>query len=302
MTTNTHGDATTGAGSDALEHAPVPRLTAALRRHLALHRAIGERAISLAHILRRPVRNCAGTRIGRVSDIVVRWDAATDHPPVTGIIVAVGRAVVRVAGQDVVLSQAEVRLRSGDSLLSWPVRRTDGVALARDVLDHQLVDTAGVQIVRAADVYLLDGPRGWELAGIDVGVRSFGRRILPWARSCPTPDRIIDWAELHAFVPRFTDTTTEWKSARTAAAGTTGSGLQLGRSAAQLKKLRAGDVASLLGGLGRPQQAELLTVTHPLSAAAALSQLGPDHRQALLAVLDPIERARLAALLDGGVR
>jgi hypothetical protein len=52
------------------------------------------------------------------------------------------------------------------------------VALAREVLDRQVVDTSGVQVVRAADAYLVDGPQGWELAGIDVGLRSFGRRLF----------------------------------------------------------------------------------------------------------------------------
>jgi len=54
-------------------------------------------------------------------------------------------------------------------------------------------------------VYLVNGPRGWELAGVDVKQRSFARRLLPKARVCPSPDRAIDWADLQTFVPRFTD-------------------------------------------------------------------------------------------------
>jgi hypothetical protein len=83
-----------------------------------------------------------------------------------------------------------------------------------------------VQVVRAADAYLLKGPQGWELAGIDVGLLSLAEDSFP--RACPPPDRVIDWAQLQAFVPRFTDTTTAWESAPTTAAGTAGSRLQLG--------------------------------------------------------------------------
>jgi hypothetical protein len=151
-------------------------------------------------------------------------------------------------------------------------------------------------------LYLLNGPQGWELAGIDVGVRSFGRRLFSWPRACPPPDRLIDWAQLQAFVPRFTDTTTAWRSAPTIAAGTTGSGLQLRCAAAQLRELRGPEVAALLSDLSLHKQAELIAVAHPSSAAEAVGQLDTDHRDALLAVLDAADRTRLRAMLEGDAR
>jgi hypothetical protein len=57
-----------------------------------------------------------------------------------------------------------------------------------------MVDVDGVQIVRAADVFLALAGDGWVLGGIDVGVWSFLRRLLPRRRSCPPPSRFIDWA------------------------------------------------------------------------------------------------------------
>jgi Mg/Co/Ni transporter MgtE len=107
---------------------------------------------------------------------------------------------------------------------------------------------------------------------------------------------------LHAFVPRFTDTTTAWQSAPTIAAGTTGSGLQSSCAAAQLKELRGSEVAALVSDLSLHKQAELVAVAHPSSAAEALRQLDTDHREALLAVLDEADRARLRAMLDGDAR
>jgi hypothetical protein len=183
-----------------------------------------------------------------------------------------------------------------------PIPQQGDVALARDVLDHQLVDVAGVQVVRAADVYLLNGPGGWELAGIDVGLQSFARRLLPKTKVCPPPDRVIDWAQLHAFVARFTDTTSAWTSGPTIAAGMAGSGLQLAGSAAHLKELRAEDVTALVADLSRDQQAQLVASAPASPAAEALSQLDADHREALLAALDKPDRERLRALLEGHVR
>ena len=84
-----------------------------------------------------------------------------------------------------------------------------------------------MQVVRAADAYLLNGPQGWELAGIDVSLLSYRPKTICQAQGLPPPDRVIDWAQLQAFVPRFTDTTTDWEST---AAATAWSGLQSGRA------------------------------------------------------------------------
>jgi hypothetical protein len=196
----------------------------------------------------------------------------------------------------VILSQTGARLRSERHIVSRAVHGAGDVALARDVLDRQLVDVAGVQVVRVSEVYLLNRPHGWELAGVDVGVRSLTRRLLPPPRRCPPADRAIHWADLHAFVPRFTDTTSAWESAPAAAAGLAGSGIQLGSSATELKRRRAAEVAAILARLPRTARAQPNLM---LSAAAeALTQLDAEHREALLGQIDGPSRARLRGLLD----
>jgi len=274
-------------------------VSAALHDRIAARRAIADQTISLAHLLGRRVLDAAGTRVGKVSDVVVRWDADIAYPPVVGILVGVGSGFAFVDLQDVTLTQTGARLRSEQQTVSRPVRGEGDVALARDVLDRQLVDVAGVQVVRAADVYLLNGPRGWELAGIDVGLRAFGLRLLPKRRMCPPPDRAIDWADLQAFVPRFTDTPLPGNGPA-AAAGSVGGAVQLGRPASELKKLRARDVAAILAELGRGQQAQVTALATPSAAVEALHQLKPSQRAALLAELSESDRSRLQAMLDGG--
>jgi len=49
-------------------------------------------------------------------------------------------------------------------------RRRDDVALAHDVLDRQVVEADGVQILRPADLYLAAAGDRIELAGIEVGI------------------------------------------------------------------------------------------------------------------------------------
>jgi hypothetical protein len=66
-----------------------------------------------------------------------------------------------------------------------------------------------MQVMGAADVYLLNGPHGWELAGIDTGVCSGGRRIVSMRRACPASDRIVDWTQLQTYA-WLTSSTRPW--------------------------------------------------------------------------------------------
>ena len=157
--------------------------------------------------------------------------------------------------------------------------------------------STGVQVVRAADVYLVNWVNGWELAGIDVGQWALFRRLLPQRWTRPTPDRFIDWADLQAFVPRFDETSGVDPNHPAASAGVTGSSVQLASPAADLHRLRARDVAALLEDLDRPQQAQLAALAQPSEVATALRQLEPTKLEALLSELDDDDRTRLMALL-----
>jgi hypothetical protein len=139
--------------------------------------------ISLAGVLGRPVRNAAGTQIGRVSDIV-RRDVGGKYPSVIGVLVCLRSTIAFVQHADATLTQTEVRLGSNARVMWRPEWRDDDVSLARDVLHCRLVGTSGVCVLPAADVYLLNGPQGWELAGIDIGVWSRGRGLVGRRRAC----------------------------------------------------------------------------------------------------------------------
>ena len=140
-------------GEGKRHHRPNPVTT--LRDQLAVRRTVANQAISLASLLGRPVHDTDGKRVGRVSDVVVRWNAGTAHPLVSGVLVSLGKGFVVVDAPNVAFEQSKIRVRSTELLVAKPARQDGDIALARDVLDHQLVDVEGVQVVRAADVYLL---------------------------------------------------------------------------------------------------------------------------------------------------
>lgn len=271
-----------------------------LRGKRAMRQVLAGELLSVAHLLRGPVFDPDGTRVGRVSDIVVRWVNGVAHPPVVAVLVSVGKGYALVDARDVTLEQAGIRLTSRQVTAATAVRGDGDVALARDVLDHQLVDVAGVQVVRAADVYLAKVTDGWNLAGIDVGLWALARRIPPRRHTCPPPNRAIDWADLQAFVARFPDPEVSDLDVPARAASMVGSSVQLASPAAEIRKLRAKNVAALLDGLDRNAQAQLATLADSSTVARVLRDLDPAKREALLSELDESDRVRLEALLEDG--
>ena len=118
--------------------------SAALHDRIAARRTIADQTISLAHLLGRRVLDAAGSRVGKVSDLVVRGDANVTYPPVVGILVGVGRGFAFVDLQDVTSTQTGARLRSAQQTVSRPVRGESEVALARDVTAVPAISTTNL--------------------------------------------------------------------------------------------------------------------------------------------------------------
>ncbi len=250
------------------------------QRLLAI-RAVRDALVSLAGVLGRPVRNQAGAEVGTLVDVVARWGGTEPYPPVTGIVVRVGRRLAFVSGDQIAeLTNFGVRLSSARLDLRDFVRRPGEVTLGRDVLDHQLVDVDGVQVIRAADLYLAVVWDAIRLVGVDVSVQSLVRRLGPRRlRSRPTPEKVIDWAAIQPFgapVPQ----------------------VRLRSSHDGLRRLRPGELADLLEDLGRPARQELLAALEPETVADALEEMDPDELGALLRETPPDQAAELIANME----
>lgn len=238
--------------------------------------------VSLAGLIGRPVLNPAGERVGTLADVVARWDGNTGYPPITGLLVKVGRrrAWVPVASVEevhhgyVTLGDARLDLRDF-------APREGEVALALDVIDHQLVDTDGAKVVRAADLYLARVAGSLQLVGVDVGFTSLLRRLGPARfRVRPTPEKVIDWSSITSF-------------------GTeAGPGRNLRAAAGGLTRLRPGELADLLEDLGRTERQQLLARLSPDQAADALEEMHAEELEQLLRESDPADRADLLARME----
>jgi CBS domain-containing protein len=245
-------------------------------------RQVRSELVSLAGLIGKPVLNQAGERIGQVVDVVARWDSNQPYPPATGLIARVGRRrawvpidAVEEFGRD------RIRLRTARLDLRDAARRPGEVELARDVIDHQLVDTDGARVIRASDLYLARVAGVVQLVGVDVGFHSLVRRLGPARfRSRPTPEKVIDWASITSFGSQH------------------GPGGTLQASERGLQRLRPGELADLLEDLGRTERRDLLAQLTPERAADALEEMQQEELVQLLRESGPADAAALLGRME----
>lgn len=261
------------------------RRQAAAAQRATTNRAVRQAIVSVAGLLGERVLNQAGQEVGRVVDVVARLYGAERYPPVTGMVMRVGRrrafldasAIARVTHRRVTLRSARLDLRDF-------ARRPGEVLLARDVLDHQLVDVDGKQVIRAADLYLAPVAEQVRLVGVDVSVQTLLRRLGPKRlRGRPTPDRVIDW---DAVAP-FGEQSTQGPSM-----------VRLRQSQEALRRLRPGELADLLEDLERPGRQQLLASLERGTAADALEEMDPEELEGLLRESDPQRAAELLSAME----
>ncbi len=249
-------------------------------------RQLRQDIVSLAGLITRPVLNQAGDEVGRVADLLAKVHGSGEvYPLVTGIVIRVGRrhafldsaAIDRMRRRSVTLKTARLDLREF-------ARREGEVLLARDIMDHQLVDTDEIQVIRAADLYLAQVGEQIHLVGVDVSLQTLLRRLGPRRfRWHPTQDRVIDWASIESFG----EDSPEEPAA-----------VKLRTPHAALRRLRPAELADVLEGLGRSGRQELLDSLDDDLAADALEEMEPHELTALLREVTPARAAELIAGME----
>ncbi|GHJ99941.1 magnesium transporter MgtE N-terminal domain-containing protein [Streptomyces sp. NPDC003753] len=251
-----------------------------LERRATASKAVRGSLVSLAGLVGGPVTNQAGEEVGRLVDVVARLYGAESYPPVTGLILRIGRRRTFLAADAIGKVHAgHVRLRAARVDLRDFSRRPGEALLARDVLDHQLVDVDGVQVTRAADLYLAPLVDRVVLVGVDVSLPTLLRRLGPrrW-QARPTPERVLDWQAVAPFAEEATEGPPE---------------VRLRASRTALHRLRPADLADILEDLGRAERQQLLGWLEPEQAADALEEMEPAELEALLREAQPEHAARL---------
>ena len=147
------------------------------------------------------------TRAGRIVDLVMRHGSADRYPEITGFVVRFGRPT-RFVPTDVVIgldtlgrkNTGRPGLRTRIADLSEFARRESDVLLAADVLDRQIIDSDGIHVIRAADLYLAMIGGAIRLIALDTSIRTLIRRLGPRRmRTRPAAHRVIDWSHVDGY-------------------------------------------------------------------------------------------------------
>lgn len=254
--------------------APQPANNGAARKET--DRLRPDELLSVAALCGAPVLNPEGQDIGRVVDLVARWHGET-YPPVVGLVVRIGRRQAYLPSEQAAeITTRQVRLHTAAVALVDFRTESDEIRLAREVIDHQLVDVDGRRVVRASDLYLAGLPTGMRLVGVEVGIGPLVRRIGPRARLRPSPRRVVDWSQIQAF-------------------DRAGRDLRLARPHARLHLLRPVELATLLEQLEHQERQELLAAVGPAAAAAAVEEMPDEAVADMLRSLTPDQAAVLVA-------
>jgi len=235
--------------------------------------------ISAAGLVGSIVRNQSGAEIGRVKDIVVRWDDAA-YPQVTGLVIRVARRTAFLPAANIAeMTHSGVLLRSARLSLSDFERRDGEIQLIDDLLDHQLIDVSGVRVVRSSDLYLASIVGTYRLVGLDVGIQSLMRRLGPARlRRRPTPSRVIDWSTIQPI-------------------SRPGEPIRLGRTRQALHRLRPAELADLVEELGSAQRQAFVSALDPEVAAEVLEEMEPEPLEDLLTDMPREQAASLLAAM-----
>jgi CBS domain-containing protein len=255
--------------------------------------------LHLSQVVRAPLRDGNGERLGRIEDLIVRL-GQPGYPPITGFLVSVGgrqsylpaEMVADIGFDGVVMRQAKLDLGRFE-------RRPEEVLLKRDVLDHQLINVEGARLVRANEIELARVEGWWRVVGVDVGVRGGLRRLLPkpLGRRVATGE-FLDWASVEPFVGHVPS-------------------VRLRVPHPKLAKLHPAQIADLVEAASHREGEEILQAVHGGNGeleAEVFEELDDHHQReflrersddavaAVVARMAPDDAADLIAELDGARR
>jgi magnesium transporter len=229
----------------------------------------------LSELIGAPVRDPAGRIVARVTDLLVPADA--DYPAIDAL------ALKASKGNRMTVPWSAVRLLDdgGLSLLSGLADSPTfdppphELSLARQVLDHQIIDVNGVRVVRVNDLQLAPADGSYRLVGVDISTAGLLRRL--------GAGRVLGALGVH-----LTPKAIAWEAIEPVESGA--AGVKLKVSHEDLAKLHPSDIAQIISQLDQHHVHEVLDTLDDAAAADTLGEVSPDLQLALIRGMEP-ERA-----------
>ncbi|HUO47487.1 MAG TPA: CBS domain-containing protein [Acidimicrobiales bacterium] len=157
--------------------------------------------LHLSTIVRSPLLDRDGERLGRVEDLIVRLGDAP-HPPVAGVVVRIGPRELWIPIDKIDEIGPDAVRFAGKKVNIQPFERRPGeLLLARDLKARHLINLQGARLIRANEIELAKTDGRWEVVGVDPSTRVTLRRLLPRALGRHIkPGAIVDWESIEPFV------------------------------------------------------------------------------------------------------
>ena len=275
--------------------------------------------VHLSTVLRSPLLDRAGERLGRVDDLIVRL-ADGGYPPVTGIKARIaGRELFVPADKIASLEAGAVRL-SGEKLSLGRFERREGeVLLRQDLLGRKLVNVKSEppSLVTAHEIVLscIDG--WWRVVGVDPSRAAEVRRWLPTPLRPRDRERpFLDWTDLEPFVGHVPTSRLRFSFRKLAdlhpaeiadlvEAASHDEGEEIIKAVGEDRELEADVFEELdehhqqefIGERSDEQIAQLVSRMATDDAADLIVELDQDRRGRVLALLPPAQQRQIKALL-----
>jgi CBS domain-containing protein len=274
--------------------------------------ALSQPTVHLSTILRSPLLDRAGERLGRVEDLIVRL-ADGGYPPVTGLKARIGgRDLFVPTDRIATLEPGAVRL-SGEKLsLGRFERRAGEVLLGQDVLGRKLVNVEAEppSLVTAHEIELACIDGWWRVVGVDPNTRAQLRRLLPRPLKGRLADRpFLDWTDLEPFVGHIPTARLRFSHRKLAnlhpaeiadlvEAASHDEGEELIEAVGQDRELEA----DVFEELDEHHQLEFIRERPDPQVAAVIARMAADDAADLIVEIEQERRARILALLPPAQR
>src|SRR3954451_934084 len=237
----------------------------------------------VSELLGTPVRDPDGHVVGRVSDVLVPADA--DYPALDAVALKPPKGETRTVPWSALKVQDNGSVSLSTALAQTPTFEPppDELSLARQVLDHQIIDVNGVRVVRVNDLQLAETDGSYRLIGVDISTAGLLRRL--------GAGRMLGAIGVH-----FTPKAIAWEAIEPVESGA--SGVKLKVSHEDLAKLHPSDIAEIISQLDQHHVHEVLETLDDEAAADAISEVGPELKVALIRGMEPERAADILEEMD----
>ncbi len=237
----------------------------------------------VSELLGAPVRDPDGRVVARVTDLLVPADA--DYPTVDAVALKPPKGETRTVPWSALQVLDNGRISLSTELAQAPAFTAPPheLSLARQVMDHQIIDVNGVRVVRVNDLQLAPSDGSYRLVGVDISSSALLRR-LGAAKV------------LTALGVKLTPRAIAWEAIEPVESGE--SGVKLKISHEDLARLHPSDIAQIISQLDQHHVHEVLETLDDEAAADTIGEVSPDLQVALIRGMEPERAADILEEMD----